>query len=110
MTSSSATGILTVYQNSIGRSTLSSSGGPSLTPTTILDAFLMHSLLIESAREEKPLQLPHHGEQSSRLVGAMNERNLKSAGVGLHHWAHRCDLCHVPVVDSDTGIESEFNI
>lgn len=103
--SSSATGIVAVYEHSIGASTLSSNGGPSLTPGSVLDCFFLYSLLVSYSKEGRALSLPHRGEQSCRLVSALDERNKSSAGTGLPHWGHKCDMCHPMVLDPLSGTE-----
>lgn len=79
-----------------------------MTPSMLLDAFFLHALLKEAVKKGNRLQLPHHGEQASRLIGPLNLRNIQTAGVGLHQWGHRCDACHVRIVESETGLHSEF--
>lgn len=103
--SASATGILNVYQLSIGSSTLSASQGFFMNPTIVLDCFFLYALLCDSKRRGIGLELPHQGEQASRLLNALDRRNQESAGTGLLHWDHSCDECH-PLLKSElTGEE-----
>lgn len=73
--------------------------------TTVLDSFFIYALLNDCQKRDTKLILPHHGEQSERLLRAMEEKNSRTAGVGLNHWNHRCGECFKRVTDKETGLE-----
>lgn len=75
--------------------------------TTVLDAFFTYTLLFDSQTRCVALSLPHHGDQSERLLRAMEERNSRTAGIGLKHWNHKCKNCFKTVTDKETGAVCE---
>lgn len=74
-------------------------------PGMVLECFFLYSLLLQSSHDGELLELPHQGEQQTRLLNALNARNKRAAGTGLLHWSHTCDWCHPVVKNPLTGEE-----
>lgn len=108
--SSSASNIALIYDKTI--SNVVTKPGSRLSSlmngTTILDTFFIHTILQSHQLFEVCLKLPHHGEQSERLLEAMEERNRRVAGTGLNHWGHRCNECFKEIRDDVSGNECEI--
>lgn len=65
------------------------------------DGFFLHALLRDTWNRNIALDLPHRGENSSRLNTALSERNSQIAGTGQQLWAHACDHCMKVVTGLD---------
>lgn len=67
---------------------------PRLTTEHVWDAFIIFSLLNNKKRRHQHLIVPHTGDQASRFVNAMEERNEDFILHGQPDAvAHACDKC-----------------
>lgn len=74
----------------------------------VLDAFFLHGLLIDKARRQEWLSLPHHGAHSDRLSAALALRNQRFAGTGQEMWSHACNNC-MKIITREDGKFCEFH-
>lgn len=92
-----------MYEGALSRRWSTTSQESCITGRTVLEAFFLHSLILEAERQGRALSLPHRQSQEHRLTTALNERNVRVASDGLVHWAHRCNDCFKRVMDTSDG-------